>query len=440
MTTQLPTSLMTLSTALRSGQLPLMRFIDLLEARFEQREPEVLAFVPEPGRFTRLRQEAQALLAQFPDAEQRPFLFGVPVGIKDIFHVSGFSTQAGSSLPEADLQGAEAPSVTALRAAGALILGKSVTTEFAYFAPGPTRNPHNLAHTPGGSSSGSAAAVSAGLCYLALGTQTIGSVNRPAAFCGVAGYKPSYNRISKEGVIPVSDAADHVGVFTPRVADVALVAALLCRGWDETMSGSPPVLGIPAGPYLEHASAEGRAHFDLICHRLDEAGFSIKTVPAMADFAQIYERHNLMVAAEAAQVHAIWYAKYAGDYHAKTAELIERGQQVPPEQLQAARQGREALRQQLTQLMDENGLDLWLSPSAVGPAPEGLDSTGDPVMNLPWTHAGLPTVTVPAGSNQAGLPLGLQVTGRWYGDEKLLAWSESLEKTLSYLNPHNEAS
>ena len=431
MISQLPTSLLALSAALRSGQLPLMRFIDLLEARFERREPEVLAFIPEPGRFARLRQEAQALLAQYPDAGQRPLLFGVPVGIKDIFHVAGFSTRAGSSLPEAELQGSEAPSVTALRDAGALILGKSVTTEFAYFAPGPTRNPHNPGHTPGGSSSGSAAAVGAGLCYLALGTQTIGSVNRPASFCGVAGYKPSYNRISKEGVIPVSEAADHVGVFTPRVADVAPVAALLCRGWNETVSGSRPVLGIPSGPYLARASAEGRAHFELTCRRLDMAGFAIKTVPAMADFAQIYERHNLMVAAEAAQVHATWYAKYGGDYHAKTAELIERGQEVPAEQLQAARQGREVLRRQLTGLMDENGLDLWLSPSAVGPAPEGLDSTGDPVMNLPWTHAGLPTVTVPSGVNQAGLPLGLQVTGRWYDDEQMLAWSESLEETLS---------
>ena len=431
MASQLPNSLLLLSEELRSGQLPLMRFLDQLEAWFEQREPEILAFVPEPGRFARLRREAQNLLAQYPAHEQRPFLFGVPVGIKDIFHVSGFVTRAGSSLPEAILQGPEAPSVSALRDAGALILGKSVTTEFAYFAPGPTRNPHALTHTPGGSSSGSAAAVGAGLCYLALGTQTIGSVNRPASFCGVAGYKPSYDRISREGVIPVSASADHVGIFAPHVSDVAPVAALLCRNWQDNGSGNQPVLGIPDGPYLDHASTEGKAHFQMTCRRLDQAGLVLKTVAAMPDFEEICERHNLLVAAEAAEVHAVWYADFAEEYHAKTAELIDRGRRVSNDQLQSARQGQMKLRQQLTELMDENGLDLWVSPAAVGPAPEGLESTGDPVMNLPWTHAGLPTVSVPAGVNKSGLPLGLQVVGRWYEDEQMLAWSESLEESLS---------
>ena len=431
MTPTLPNSLATLSADLRSGQLPLARFIDLLEARFEEREPSVLAFVPEAGRFSRLRREAEDLLDRYPNIEERPILFGVPIGVKDIFQVSGFVTRAGSSLPEELLQGLEAASVTALRKAGALILGKSVTTEFAYFAPGPTRNPHVLTHTPGGSSSGSAAAVGAGLCYLALGTQTIGSVNRPAAFCGVAGYKPSYNRISKEGVIPVSDSADHVGIFTPRVSDVAPVAAILCRNWDENGAGSQPVLGIPEGPYLDRASAEGKAHFQKSCRRLRQAGFALKSVAAMPDFEDIYERHNLMVAAEAAEVHASWYSDHADEYHGKTAELIERGKQVSHDQLQSARRAQKKLRQQLSQLMDENGLDLWISPAAVGPAPQGLDSTGDPVMNLPWTHAGLPTVSIPAGVNEAGLPLGLQVAGRWYEDEQLLAWAESMEEALS---------
>jgi Asp-tRNA(Asn)/Glu-tRNA(Gln) amidotransferase A subunit family amidase len=286
-------------------------------------------------------------------------------------------------------------------------------------------------HTPGGSSSGSAAAIGAGLCYLALGTQTIGSVNRPAAFCGVAGYKPSYDRISREGVIPVSASADHVGLFTPRVSDVAPVAALLCHNWQENVSRDQPVLGIPDGPYLDHASMEGKAHFQMTCRRLGQAGFTLKTIGAMPDFEEICERHNLIVAAEAAQVHASWYTDFADEYHTKTADLIERGKRVSHDQLQSTRQGQTKLRQQLTQLMDENGLDLWISPAAVGPAPEGLDSTGDPVMNLPWTHAGLPTVSVPAGVNKSGLPLGLQVTGRWYEDEQMLACAETLEKALS---------
>ncbi len=141
-----------------------------------------------------------------------------------------------------------------LKSAGALILGKTVTTEFAYFAPGPTRNPHAADHTPGGSSSGSAAAVGAGLSMLTLGTQTIGSVNRPAAFCGVVGYKPSYDRISRQGVIPLSPSADHVGIFVPQASDVAPVASLLCQNWQVKLVNNRPTLGIPEGPYISHAS------------------------------------------------------------------------------------------------------------------------------------------------------------------------------------------
>ncbi len=169
--------------------------LDRVEALFAEREPEVRAFLPEEGRFDRLRREAAALEARWPDPERRPPLFGVLAGVKDIFHVDGFETGGGSRLPPEVLRGPEAASVTTLRAAGALILGKAVSTEFAYFAPGPTRNPWNPEHTPGGSSSGSAAAVGAGLAPLALGTQTIGSIIRPAAFCGAVGYKPSYERI-----------------------------------------------------------------------------------------------------------------------------------------------------------------------------------------------------------------------------------------------------
>ncbi len=185
------------------------------ESQFEKRELLVKAFLPEEGRFDRLRQEAESLLARYPHIDDRPPLFGMLVGVKDIFHVDGFTTQAGSHLPSAVLQGAQARSVTLLQRAGALILGKTVTTEFAYFSPGPTRNPHNPEHTPGGSSSGSAAAVAAGLCPLALGTQTIGSIIRPAAFCGVVGLKPGCDRISRDGGDPAFTFPRSYWVFHP---------------------------------------------------------------------------------------------------------------------------------------------------------------------------------------------------------------------------------
>lgn len=424
-------SLPQLTAVLRSGELPLLTYLEKLLNHYRDVEPDVQAFVPEPNRFIRLDQEADALLKKYPNPDTRPPLFGVPIGVKDIFHVNGFDTQAGSQLPTKILQGTEAPSVTALRDAGALILGKTVTTEFAYFAPGPTRNPHHREHTPGGSSSGSAAAVGAGLAPFAFGTQTIGSVNRPAAFCGVVGYKPSYDRIEKDGVIPLSESLDHVGGFTRDVASMQLVAHFLCADWDATAVASrQPILGVPEGPYLEHSDEEGINHFRHICRILSDAGFDIKPVPIMPDFENIYQRHNLIVAAEAARFHHNWFSKHKDLYHPKTVDLIERGLTVSDEALVEASNGRAKLRSELTNIMFTHELDLWLSPPAPGAAPKGLDSTGDPVMNLPWTHSGLPTVTVPAGTNEAGLPLGLQLTGHWYADEELLDFAEQIEYVL----------
>jgi Asp-tRNA(Asn)/Glu-tRNA(Gln) amidotransferase A subunit family amidase len=423
-------SLQDLTTALQSGDLALLDYLDQLEAQFAAFESQVQAFVPEPLRFARLRKEAEQLLDLYARPVDRPALFGVAVGVKDIFHVDGFITRAGSRLDSDLIQGNESEAITKVKEAGALILGKTVTTEFAYFAPGSTRNPHDLEHTPGGSSSGSAASVAAGLCSLAFGTQTIGSINRPAAFCGVVGYKPSHDRISKKGVIPVSPAADHVGFFVPHAGDVQIVAPLLCREWQPATPDRSPVLGIPDGPYLKHASPEGLAHFKATCERLIEAGFSLKHAPIMPDFYLIYERHNIIVAAEAAQTHKDWYPNNSILYHPKTAELIERGQHIDEQTLQEARQGQAALREMLAGAMDEYGIDLWLSPSAVGPAPRGLESTGDPVMNLPWTHAGVPTITLPSGFSANDLPLGLQLAARWYRDEDLLAWAPGLEQAL----------
>jgi Asp-tRNA(Asn)/Glu-tRNA(Gln) amidotransferase A subunit family amidase len=226
-----PAPLLETAAALRSGQLDLLDYIEQACDRMDALDPQIAALLPEPDRRARLRREALALQARYPSAESRPPLYGVLLGVKDIFRADGFQTRAGSKLPPELFEGEEAFSVRALRENGALVLGKTVTTEFAYFEPNGTRNPHNLAHTPGGSSSGSAAAVAAGFCPLALGTQTIGSVVRPAAYCGIVGFKPSWGRIPTDGVIPISSALDHVGLFTPDVPGIALAASLLCRGW-----------------------------------------------------------------------------------------------------------------------------------------------------------------------------------------------------------------
>ena len=420
-----------LTNRLRRGDLELAGLLDELQRRIEEREPAVLALTPEPGRFDRLRREAAALERQFPVERGRPALFGVPVGVKEVFRVDGLPTTGGSRLPPDELAGEEAAAVKALKRAGALVLGKTISTEFAYFAPGPTRNPRDPQRTPGGSSSGSAAAVAAGLLPLALGTQTIGSISRPASFCGVTGFKPTYERISLAGVIPLAPSLDHVGTFTPGISGAALAAPILCAGWRPArVRGGRPALGVPVGPYLERAGSAALEELDRICGRLGAAGYRVERVAAFPDFDAVERRHHELVAHEAARVHAVWFARHGDLYHPRTRELLERGREIDVEAAVEARAGRDRLRSDLRERMREAGVDLWLSPAAPGPAPLGLESTGDPVMNLPWTHAGLPTVTIPA-CEVDGLPLGIQLAADAGRDEDLLAWGLEIERVLS---------
>ncbi len=420
---------------LRTGEWSLEDYLDQAEAYFRKKESDVLAFVPEENRFERLHKQAKQLLEKYPSPAERPTLFGVLLGVKDIFHVDGFPTTAGSKLPPSVLGGEQASSVTKLRQAGALILGKTVTTEFAYFAPGPTRNPHNPAHTPGGSSSGSAAAVGGGLCPLAFGTQTIGSVNRPAAFCGATGYKPSYDRIDKSGVIPLSVSLDHVGLFAKTPADLALAASLLADGWrEELLVTEQPVFGIPVGPYLEQAEPEGTAHYEAVCRDIQAQGFVVKRVDLFQDFEEIRKQHNILMAADAYQFHRPWFEQYEHLYHSKTAELIRLGSTYSADKVQKAFAFHEELRTRVILAMQAHQIDLWVTPSAPGPAPKGLESTGNPVMNLPWTNAGLPTLTIPTGTAAGNLPLGTQLVAGWWQDEKLLLWGQEFQQRFGRHN------
>jgi len=421
-----------LARAFRTAELPISDYISHIESDFSAREPAVLAFVSEENRFERLRTEAEALQYHFPDPEKRPPLFGMLVGVKDIIHVDGFTTQAGSRVPAKELQGAEAECITKLKKAGVLILGKTITTEFAFFSPGLTRNPHNPEHTPGGSSSGSAAAVGAGLCPLTLGTQTIGSVIRPAAFCGAVALKPTYDRISRDGVIPLSPSLDHIGIFTPDIATAKLAAPSLYKRWnDSILRNRKPTLGIPEGPYLDFASDYMLACFRSICESLAEAGYELHRVRVMDDYPQIRARHDIIMAAEVARVHKAWFEKYPELYSSRLTDFIRQGQSITDAQLQNAFAAREDFRAEIRRAMLDSNIDLWIAPSTVDVAPKGLETTGYPALNLPWTQAGLPVANLPAGKNPDGLPYGLQVIGNWYKDESLLIWAEDLEKVLA---------
>lgn len=377
-----------------------------------------------------IARQIESLFERFPDSQLRPPLFGVPVGVKDIIRVEGAAIRCGSLLPPVLFEGVEARCVRMLRDAGAIIFAQTATTEFAYFEPAATRNPHNPRHTPGGSSSGSAAGVAAGLFPLALGTQTAGSVIRPASFCGVVGMKPSFGAIPTEGIVHFSRSVDHVGFFCRSAADIpAVMAAFDPRRTD---GGSVQRLraGIPAGPFLGQVPSLLMESFEMTLAVLEAGGVEIVRVPCLDDIEDIAQRHRDLMAAEFAREQEVMFAEYGHLYRPGTAGIIERGKTIPPRRVEEARQSCADLRAKLTKLMDVHGMDLWLCPSTLGEAPQGLGSTGSPAMNVPWTHAGLPAVSLPAGKGPAGLPLGLQCIGRFGADGRLAAAAQRLETLL----------
>lgn len=409
-----------------------MASVDDLADKIERDDARLHAFVAEPGRADRLRAAATELRRRWPDPGDRPDLFAIPVAVKDVIHVAGLPTRAGSRLPAEELSGEQAPVITSLLDAGAVVAGKTVTAEFAFMAPNETRNPHHLAHTPGGSSSGSAAAVAAGLVPAALGTQTIGSVIRPAAFCGVLGFKPSYGRISAEGMIPNAPTFDTIGFLAAEPDRLRRLAAATCTGW--TPVGDPalptlPTLAVPVGPYLDQAEPEARAAFDRQLDTLRAAGYRVRELAVLGDIAETNRRNAVINLYELARSHDAWFDRYAERYRPQTAAGIREGRMIAPDDHARALRDRERFATRLAGLLGE--VDAFVAPSATGPAPRGLETTGSPLMNLPWTQARLPVLGVPAGRSSTGLPLGLQFAAAPGRDEHLLAWADGLRSALS---------
>lgn len=404
--------------------------------RIDRADADLHAFVAEPGRRERLDRAAQDLEDRWPDLAARPALHGVPVGVKDVFRVDGLPTRAGSMLPADELAGPQAASVTRLLAAGAVVAGKTVTTEFAFYAPGPTRNPRHREHTPGGSSSGSAAAVAAGLVPLALGTQTAGSVVRPAAYCGCIGFKPTYGRVPCAGVIANAPTFDTVGLFAADLAGARAAAAVLCDDWTEPADDRTPVLGVPAEPYLRQVAPAALEAFTQQVTVLRTAGYTVREAPVLSDVEEINQRHTVVNVVELARSHEAWFDRYADRYRPETATAIRDGRSTPAATYTAALAAVRDFRQELPALMDETRIDIWICPAATGPAPHGLGSTGSPLMNVPWTQSGLPALSLPAGvvavdAGGPALPVGLQCVGRPGGDERLLADAVGIAAVLS---------
>ncbi|HLB13546.1 MAG TPA: amidase [Burkholderiales bacterium] len=359
-------------------------------------------------------------------------LHGVPVGIKDIIDTVDMPTEDGTVLHAGRTPAGDATVVAWLRAAGAVIMGKTVTTECAYFSPGKTRNPHHPEHTPGGSSSGSAAAVAAGMVPLALGSQTNGSVIRPAAFCGVYGFKPTHGLIPRHGILRLSRALDHVGVFARTIEDVALVCESLA-GHDERDPDTRPRARIPFGavaaeepplpplialvktPMWERADADTREAFEELTEALGDRVAEVE-LPESARSA--WDWHGTIMAAEmAASLDAEW-ERGRDRLSEQLRALLARGREVSALEYQRSLARVPLLNEGFGELFSR--FDAILTPAAPGTAPKGLGATGDPAFCTLWTLCGMPAINLPLMQGANGLPLGMQLVGPRNGDARLL--------------------
>jgi Asp-tRNA(Asn)/Glu-tRNA(Gln) amidotransferase A subunit family amidase len=360
-------------------------------------------------------------------------LHGVPVGIKDIFDTADMPTENGSVIYAGRTPSRDATAVAMLRAAGALIMGKTVTTEFAYFAPGKTRNPHNSEHTPGGSSSGSAAAVAANMVPLAIGSQTNGSTIRPAAYCGVIGFKPTHGLISRHRALALSRTLDHVGLFASSVDDIALLAEQIV-GYDENDPDTRPRARVPFAniaaeepplapmfafvktPRWESADEDTKEGFAEIIEQLDSQVEEVELFPSAGD---AWEWHQTIMGAEMAHNLEREWTKGRDRLSEQLREQIARGREVRAADYLGALSRIAPVHESFVELFEQR-YDAILTPAATGAAPKGLSSTGNPSFCTLWTLCGMPCVTLPLLQSADNLPIGVQLVGPRHGDARLL--------------------
>ena len=356
-------------------------------------------------------------------------LHGVPAGVKDIFDVAGMPTTGGAKAFAHTRPTADAVAVARLRAAGAIVLGKTVTTEFAYRDPAPTRNPWNHDHTPGGSSAGSAAAVASRMVPLALGSQTVGSILRPAAYCGVVGFKGTHGLVPVAGVIPLAWSLDHVGVLTRSVGDAAQAMSVLAGRDLEPAAVSAPRLAL-APELLSRASREVAAQVEAAADAFARAGATVSKVELPASFGDLAEACLTMLEVEAAAYHEPWFVKHADEYGLEMRRLIEAGLGVSATAYVTANRARLAFRDDVTPLLAAH--DALLSPTAPAPAPAGLGSTGDGSLCSPWSNAGVPAITLPSGIASSGLPHAIQLVQAGGASTRLLGVAAWCERVLGF--------
>ncbi|MHA3977078.1 amidase [Halovulum sp. GXIMD14794] len=415
---------------LAAGALSALELTEAYIARIEAMEPQVQAWEWYDADYA--RQQARALDAYRNSGRPIGPLHGIPVGLKDIIDTLRMPTRNGCAVDSGRMPKHDSFVAERLKAAGAIILGKTVTTELALMHPGKTRNPHNTGHTPGGSSSGSAAAVAAGMVPLAVGTQTNGSVIRPAAYCGIAGFKPSFGAISRRGVLMQSPSLDTVGVFAADPMGAAILAEVLF-GHDQgdpatapsphpdlstTAASDPPLKPVFAVVRPPGWSDADQATKDAITEMVSALGDQVFEVPLPNAFEQAVTEHRRISYAEMSRCYYRYWRDAKSTLAPETIAALEEGNGILARDYLAALDWKTVLNAALDEIFER--CDAILCPAAPGPAPEGLDTTGDPVFNGLWTLCGTPTVTLPLFTAPNGLPMGIQLVGARGNDSRLL--------------------
>ena len=410
-----------------SGQMTPLELVQLCLQRVDALDSQVRAWV-EVDVERALAQARQQMTLRPQQLAALP-LAGIAVGIKDIIDVAGVRTRCGSRVRDAHIAAADAPMVTALRELGAIILGKTETTQFACRDPSPARNPWNVNHTPGGSSAGSAAATASGMCFAALGTQTGGSITRPASYCGVASFKGSWGRWPLTGIAPVSEHLDHVGPHARRVEDLALLwvwlngrlglahgasriaqaRAIVANTWLDDMPA--PRFAVLHDYYAEVSEAPAYARFEESVAALEHAGARVTPMAMPSSFIGLHDSHHIIMAVEAAGVHRSDYARDPGAYSPGISALIEAGLNIRAVEYRNARAHQQRFRADLSAALRQNGTArIALCPATLSAAPLLSDNTtGDAQFNAVWSFSGLPTCALPSSLSADGLPLSLQL-------------------------------
>ncbi|MDB5308059.1 MAG: gatA 2 [Gemmataceae bacterium] len=448
-----PLTITAASDLIRRGELTPVELLDQCLARVDRYEARVRAWVHLDRNGA--REQAERLTAELKAGQNRGPLHGIPIGVKDIIDVFDLPTGCGSKLWANSYARRDATCVARLRQAGAVIMGKTVTTAFASFDPPVTRNPWNLDRTPGGSSSGSAAAAACGMCLGALASQTGGSITRPASYCGVYSLKPTYERVSVDGVLPLAPSLDHVGVMANCVRDLAILFQTIAGAGPRDAGTRSSIVPDPFGEryepsrdpemgvehhwmcvtddfFPERATPAVRTAFATAVRKLgadeptaDMVG-RLKPVSLPPGFAEVPDRHHTVMAVEAAAYHEPRFRRHPDDYPPKIASLIDRGLRTPAPEYARCKQHQAQLTHEL-----RTRFRLLLVPATPGPAPSA-DVTGDPVFNSPWSYTGMPVVSLPIGWSPDGLPIAVQLVAKQGQEDDLFRTAAWVEQVIGF--------